>query len=805
MSFSLVIVESPNKINKVKEYCGLGYEVMATYGNIYTMKDLNLIINNNFLPKYELLKDASKTKNNKKLREMCKKASRVILATDNDREGEHIAYQVCNLCNLSVDSTPRIRFNEISHDAIHNALENIDVIKKPLVHAAQTRQIIDLIMGYTISPILWKHIDNNSGGTLSAGRCQTPTLRLLYDCHLETSNNNEKLYEYKLMGYFTKYYIPFQCINELPEKWLGGWVADITKPEDDCFDYKSDNYFLDCCKLNKYEIEIDEPKIVYENPPLPLNTSKIQQLSPFPAKTTMTYLSQLYELGYITYIRTETKKYSLTFIEQITQYITKEFGESYVGNMENLATTLSGCHEAIRPTNIYITPSHLIKIVSKKEVNQLYSIIYNHTFESCSSKCKLFQLKCSIHTVVNEIPQHIQENELDTSQFVSQIYTFQHTASICDFYGWKIYSKSTPTTKMPDSEYNYLNSLRYEKSNNVKCHKLKIYPKPINRHNRYYTEAKIIDKLETLGIGRPSTYASLTDKLFERKYVSLINDKGITLDIPFYELNYSDKIEDVTITETMDKYSFCEEKNKVNIEDLGIRVIEFLLLHFEELFDYDYTKNMEKILDDMIEKDGKLSDQVTNLNTVQKISRDFYNNVIGYVSKLNNMTIPSLSSSVYTDKRIRSLSEGNIEHLSNLQSRCLGMSNSSVYMYVKKGKYGTYVEWVSETGETNRISISKFVGNRPLENITLSEVEKIVMNKTDGINNTNESKIEKGFIRVVSKNISIHKGKYGNYIYFKTPLMKKPMLYNLSGFTEDVVSCSISTLKKWIQEKYKIY
>jgi topoisomerase IA-like protein len=251
----------------------------------------------------------------------------------------------------------------------------------------------------------------------------------------------------------------------------------------------------------------------------------------------------------------------------------------------------------------------------------------------------------------------------------------------------------------------------------------------------------------------------------------------------------------------MDTFSFCEEKNKVNIEDLGIRVIEFLLLHFEELFDYDYTKNMEKMLDDMIEKNE------TTLSTVQKISTEFYNHVIGYVSKIkiSNPNSNSLQSSLPVDKRIRSLSEGDMEH-TNLNSRCLGLSSSNVYMYIKKGRYGTYAEWVSETGETNRISISKSVGNRPLENITLAEVEKIVMNKTsDGNSNKSETKIEKGFIRVVTKNISIHKGKYGYYIYFKTPVMKKAMLYNLSEFTEDVVSCSIPTLKKWIQEKYKIY
>ena len=778
MTYILLIVESPNKISKIKEYCGDGYEVVATYGNIYSIKDLELVITNKFLPKYEIVKDGTKSKNNKKIKEMCKKASKIILATDNDREGEHIAYQVCSLCNLPVDTTPRIRFNEISRDAIQNALGNLELINKPLVYASQTRQIIDLILGYTISPILWKHIENNSGGTLSAGRCQTPTLRLIYDRHIESMNNKEELYKYSLVGYFTKYHIPFHCINELPDDWLGGWKANIesqiTEEMDETFEYKSEHYFLDYCKTNKYTIEIDEPNVVYEQPPLPLNTSKIQQLSPFSAKVTMTYLSQLYESGYITYIRTETKKYSASFIEEATQYINKEWGQLYVGDMSDIVITTCGCHEAIRPTNIYITSEHLSKLVSKKEVIQLYSIIHNHTLESCSSNSRIFQIKSSIYTVVNDIP-----------------YTFQHTASMCDFHGWKIYSKSNPSTKkMTENEYNYLNSIRYEKVRDVKCHKLKIYPKPINNTNRYYTEAKIINKLEQLGIGRPSTYASLTNKLFERKYVSLVNDKGVDLDIPFYELNYSESIEDMTITETVDTISFCQEKNKVNIEDLGIRVIEFLLLHFSELFDYDYTKNMELMLDDM-------TSYPSTLSTVQKISSEFYNTVIGYVSKIKFHSVKTSSLDINRDKRIRSFSEEDADTSARSSSRCLGLTSSNVYLYVKKGRYGTYAEWVSETGEMNRLSISKMVGNRPLENITLSEVEKMVA--------TNTEKSVSGVTRVITKNISIHSGKYGYYIYFKTPVMKKAMLYNLSGFNEDVTTCSIITIKKWIQEKYKIY
>lgn len=770
---TLIVVESPNKIKKVKEYCGSGYEVMATYGTLYNMKDINLIISNNFSPRYELLKDNLRTINNKKLKDMCKRVKNVIIATDNDREGEHIAYQLCRLCSLSVDTTPRMRFSEISENAIKYALQNTDYIHKGMVYAAQTRQIIDLIIGFTISPILWKNIlSEHTGSTLSAGRCQTPTLRLIYDSFKQETNTLP--YEYHMVGYFTKYNIPFQCITPLQENWKGGWSVDIKKG-DEGFSWNSEN-FLEGCKNYEYIIELEESSPLSEKPPLPLNTSKIQQLSPFSAKNTMSFLYQLYEMGYITYIRTDVKKYSNSFIEQASNYIVNGFGEEYLNSeimvmLSNESSQASTAHEAIRPTDILMTPAKAYIKLVKKELNMLYSIIYNHTLESCSTPCQSIQLKCNIQNVVGDDVIPLQ---------------FQYTTSQVHFYGWKIFSKPSTTNTSVNSHYNYLNSLRYSSTNSVSCQKLKIYPKSKTNYNSYYTEAKLINKLEMLGIGRPSTYASLTDKLFERKYVTLKQSNGIKMDLPYYELNYSNS--EANVVETMETYFFCEEKNKLNIEPLGIEVIEFLLQHFEELFDYEYTKKMEEVLDNITKMTG-----VDN-GIIQHISSEYYNNVTKNISSMNILQRRKME-----DKK-RSLSDGDMGI--NQTSRCLGMINGNVSIFIKKGRYGTYVEWTNELGEVNRLSVSNVVGNRPLENISISEIEHLL--DFSEKSNVNVEK-KNGFVRLVSKNVSIYYGKYGHYIRFKTPVMKKAKIYNLTGFTNDIVTCNVNIIKKWVSEKYNIF
>ena len=573
------------------------------------------------------------------------------------------------------------------------------------------------------------------------------------------------------MGYFSKYNIPFQCITPLPLDWKGGiWIADIEKA-DDGFSWKPDNYFLDTCKNYNYSIEIQEPNIVFENPPEPLNTSKIQQVSPYSAKNTMSYLYQLYEMGYITYIRTDVKKYSNTFIQQVCGYIRNEYGNEYLNSEASTLLSISeeqGAHEAIRPTDIHMTPAKLTAKNAKKELNVLYSIIYKYTLESFSTPCQLFNIKCII--------QNIEESDTNLLQF-------QYTTNQTHFYGWKIFTKCNTSTKSEDNNYyNYLTSLRYSSSQTILCHKLKIYPKPISKYNSYYTESKLIDKLEKLGIGRPSTYASLTDKLLERKYVTTKQGGGIEMILPYYELQYIKP--NPIIEEKSDSFFFCEEKNKLMIEPLGIEVIEYLLEHFENLFDYTYTKDMEDKLDEI----ANTSDVDSGI--IQRVCSEYYVNVTSNISNDKK------------DNKIRSLSDGDLGM--NQSSRCLGLVNNNTCVYIKKGRYGTYVEWNNEIGEVCRVSVSNIVGNRPLENIILSEVEPF-LNLSEKSDKSDKSEKKQGFVRLVTKNITIHYGKYGYYIQFKTPVMKKARLYNLNGFTNDVLTCNVTTLKKWIGEKYNIF
>jgi topoisomerase IA-like protein len=209
--------------------------------------------------------------------------------------------------------------------------------------------------------------------------------------------------------------------------------------------------------------------------------------------------------------------------------------------------------------------------------------------------------------------------------------------------------------------------------------------------------------------------------------------------------------------------------------------MEYLLEHFEKLFDYTYTKDMEDKLDEII----NIPDVDSGI--IQKVCSEYYVNVTSNISNDKK------------DSKIRSLSDGDLGV--NQSSRCLGLVNNNTCVYIKKGRYGTYVEWKNEIGEVCRVSVSNIVGNRPLENIILSEIEPF-LNLSE---KSEKSEKKQGFVRLVTKNITIHYGKYGYYIQFKTPVMKKARLYNLNGFTNDVLTCNVTTLKKWISEKYNIF
>ena len=297
MHTSLVIVESPAKCKKIETYLGPGYKVIASFGHLRTITGLESIdIENNFFTNYSIIQEELKLKQIEKIRMEITKADEVIIATDDDREGEAIGWHICDLFGLSITNTKRIIFHEITETAIQIAIAHPKRINMNIVHAQQSRQILDLLVGFTFSPILWncisKRYDKKHDSSLSAGRCQTPALRLVYDNYLDIKDSPGKLV-YNTIGYFTNLHYAFELNKQF-----------LTNNEV--------NDFLEKCKSWEFLCSTTSPKKVIKKPPEPLTTSSLQQLASnelhMSPKETMKYAQQLYEGGYITYMRTDSKK-----------------------------------------------------------------------------------------------------------------------------------------------------------------------------------------------------------------------------------------------------------------------------------------------------------------------------------------------------------------------------------------------------------------------------------------------------------------------------------------------------------------
>ena len=306
LSKSLVIVESLAKCKKIEDYLGPTYTVIASFGHLRNISGLDSIdIHNNFATTYSIIQEELKLKQIEKIRSEINKSDDVIIATDDDREGEAIGWHICDLFGLSITNTKRIIFHEITETAIKTAILNPKRINMDLVNAQQTRQILDLLVGFNISPILWNCVSKTHDTSLSAGRCQTPALRLVYENYLDIKQSPGKLV-YNTSGYFTSLNLLFDLNKQFDNETLA-------------------KEFLELCKNWDFIFTKTEPKKTIKKAPEPLTTSSLQQLASnelhISPKDTMKYAQQLYEGGYITYMRTDSKKYSKDFIESVKKYI----------------------------------------------------------------------------------------------------------------------------------------------------------------------------------------------------------------------------------------------------------------------------------------------------------------------------------------------------------------------------------------------------------------------------------------------------------------------------------------------------
>lgn len=792
---TLVIVESPAKCKKIEQYLGPGYKCVATYGHIRELPSLkNIDINNGFNPTYTIVNNPIKRKNIEYLRKEIKSADDVLLASDNDREGEKISYCVAQLFNLDINKTKRITFNEITETALRQAINNPRSIDLNLVNAQQTRQILDILVGFKISPVLWKLITQPKGkdNALSAGRCQTPALKLVYENQKEI-DNSEEIKVYNTVGYFTNSNLAF----------------DLNKQFDND-DHMID--FLDESADFSHIYTCSQPTKIFKQPPEPFTTSKLQQVSSnelhYSPKETMRICQTLYEEGYITYMRTDSKTYSKEFINTAIEYISKMYDDKYINENLNIVegekekelkeknekkestkkskkrtekqNFAQEAHEAIRPTNI--NTKELPENMDSKE-KRMYKLIWTNTLESCMSPASFYSITANISA-----PQETK-------------YSF--TSELIDFPGWKIVENKFTRENI---SFHYLQTLKKDSIIPYKKICSKVTVKGSKSH---YTEAKLVQLLEEKGIGRPSTFSTIIDKIQERGYVKKEDIKGKEIICRDFEL------ENGEINEIENKREFGNEKNKLVIQQLGIIVMEFLDKHFNPLFNYDYTSSMElsldkiakgeliwsdvcsscnKEIDNLIENvknETKFEVQIDDNNTLM-IGK--YGPVIKCIEESDGKELITFKP-VKKNVEISKLENGecNLDDIIETNKKqntqyVLGQYQGKDVI-LRKGKFGLYVSW----GENSKTL--KSFGNRPIENITFNEVLPL---------------LEEGssIIREINSSLSIRKGQKGDYLFYKNSKMKKPTFHDIKCFIsetkEDYKICDIVILKSWISEKYNI-
>ena len=774
----LIIVESPSKCTKIESYLGPEYGCIASNGHIRQTGGLKSIdTKNNYEPMFSIIDE--KKDHVEYMRKIIAKFSKsnIILAADDDREGEAIAWHICQVFDLPIDTTQRIIFHEITKPAIQEAIKTPTKINMDLVRAQHARQVLDIIVGYKISPFLWKYLYNNKDNSLSAGRCQTPALRLIYDNEKEKNNTTLET-KYKTVGQFFSRNISFTLNAEFDQSQN---VLD----------------FLEKTKKYNHEMTINAPKETKQSAPKPFNTSRLLQVASntlhISPKETMLICQKLYQNGLITYMRTESSQYSKPFIEQIRKYIIASHkNEKYLGKLDELENKDNvNPHEAIRVTSIEMS-----NIPEDGRMQSMYKLIWRNTIESCMADATYNSTKIQITAPL-------------------ELY-YSTTIDVPIFLGWKIINKSTDSVTNPFDEGSQLLYLKSIK-NPVPLQSVESTVVIRNKH-QHYTEASLINKLEDLGIGRPSTFASIIETIQERGYVKCTDIEGIKQECNEYKLTGSQ----ISINKI--EKTFGNEKNKLVIQPVGIVTIEFLLQQFESLFSYEYTKNMETELDKVTINNWsaickqcateikELSKKVTNITkqtyTLQE-GYEFmftqYGPTIKHTIENNETEYLPVKKDMNIDLEKLQNGEYNIEDLLEIGSRCIG-KYEDIDVFIKRGKYGIYIEWTSKTNETIKESVNpiKSLKTKQMDLITIEDVTEL-LEKHNQININSNDTITP-ILRQLNDTMSIRKGKYGPYVFYKRLDMKAPQFLNIKKYPEykTFFSSDADKIINWLIDTYKL-
>ena len=551
----LVIVESPAKAKTIEKFLGKGFTVKSSYGHVRDLPKSEKSIDkeNNFTPMYEVLPD--KKKIIKELKILSDKADTVWLATDEDREGEAISWHLADVLKLKEEKSRRIVFHEITETAIQNAIKNPRSIDYNLVNAQQARRILDRLVGFELSPVLWRKVKPS----LSAGRVQSVSVRIIVEREREIENFKSE----------SSFKIKVNFLLASGEKLIGEYSKNAKNNEEL-------NQILDLVKKGPYEISSIDKKPTKRNPAPPFTTSTLQQEASrklgYSVGQTMSVAQKLYEAGHITYMRTDSVNLSELAVGSAKDEITANYGESY-SKPRKFATKSKGAqeaHEAIRPT--YFKNS---EAGSTNQEEKLYSLIWKRAIASQMSEAKLEKT-----TVI------ISNNSIN----------FQAVGEVLKFDGFlKIYSESKDDGE-EDSAYGTLLP-PIDKGEKVNFSDLTATQR-FSHHPPRYTEASLVKKLENLGIGRPSTYAPTISTIQKRGYVVKEDRDG-----------FKREFEVVTLDKNFDQSNKVNtentgaEKKKLFPTDIGIVVNDFLVENFNKVLDYNFTADVEKKFDDIANGD----------------------------------------------------------------------------------------------------------------------------------------------------------------------------------------------------------
>ena len=762
---NLVIVESPGKIDKIKKALGSGYTVKASFGHIRDLDEsgLSIDVKNGFKPEYVI--PADKKKVVAELKKAAKEASIVWLASDADREGEAISWHLFEALGLEEDKTKRIVFQEITKPAILNAIENPRKIDMNLVNAQQARRVLDRLVGFELSPVLWRKIQPK----LSAGRVQSVALRLIVDREREILAFNHEPY-YKVEALFHP--------EGTPETTLVKATLDRRFPDMD-----SARAFLEKCIGAQFSVSNIEKKEGNRYPAAPFTTSTLQQEAArklrFSVSQTMSTAQRLYESGHITYMRTDSTNLSALALGTAKKFICENFGEEY-SKPRQYKTKSKGAqeaHEAIRPTFIENT-----SIEGTAQEKKLYELIWKRTVASQMADANVMRTDIKV-----------------ASDKVDELFNVQATQILFDGF-LKLYMESSDDPGQ-DDEAVILPEMHV--GDKMTEHGISAECKYTSAPSRY-TDASLIKKLDELGIGRPSTYRPTIETLTKARGYVVKGDK------PGEKHTVTNlRLKDGKITSSSKTETIGAEKGRLLPQDIGMIVTDYLVKHFDSVLDYSFTANVEedfdRIADGEIAWNALISEFYDPFHSKvqESLSNREYSNVsreIGVDPKDGQLLVarfgqygPYVQKGDGENRQYASLAPGQLIESITLEEalklfelpRTVGQYEG-IDIICTKGRFGPYIRY----GERN-VSLPR--GTDPLK-VDLDTCIKLITESQD-------KKAGGILAEYTDSDIQVINGSYGPYIKHAGRNYRIPKGTDPASLTEEKCKEIISTSEPTGQKK----